>query len=73
MDILPRGFLRVVVSMWSAMASQHGYQWHLKNISYCRTPHLCYKFRRQHALVWEAELAKAGGSEAPGGRGAVTT
>lgn len=72
-DILSRGFLRVVVSMWSAMASQHGHQWHLKNTSYCRTLHLCCEFRCQHALVREAERAKAGGSEAPGGRVAETT
>lgn len=61
-DIFSKELQRVVVSMWSAMASQRGHQWHLENTSDCS--HLRCEFRSQDALVREAECAKA-----PGGQG----
>lgn len=64
-DILSRGVLKVVCSMWPAMASKQG---HLKAPHYRGIPHLRLEFRCQYALVREAERSKVGRSEAPGGR-----
>ena len=64
-DILSRGVLKVLCSIWPAMASKQG---NLMAPHYRGTPHLRREFRYQYALVREAERSKVGRSEAPGGR-----
>lgn len=64
-DILSRGVLKVLCSIWPAMASKQG---HLMAPHYRGTPHLRREFRYQYALVRKAERSKVGRSEAPGGR-----
>lgn len=56
-DGLCRGILKVVYSMWPAMASKQGHQMALR---YPYNPQLCHEFRCQYPLVREAERSKVG-------------
>lgn len=58
-DILSRGVLKVLCSIWPAMASKQG---HLMAPHYRGTPHLRREFRYQYALVRKAERSKVGRS-----------